>query len=248
MPKDEVARFLFEIASVERLGILEAVGERPRKHADLARRLAITGSETSRHLRRLVAAGLVRKNVAGEYESTPLAATLGAGLPFFEVLTTARDFLLTHQVSVLGDPFVERLGEIGHGTYEKGTYQVVAVQERALRAVERRIWVVTEQRFESGIPILLEKAARGADVRVIRARGPLQAERRTGHDVKRNFPVRTLAAVPVFLAVLDDQAGLCLPDPTGKIDMATMLLLAEPVGYRWSEDLFLSLWNRADTA
>jgi len=247
MPSEAVARLLFEIASLERLGILEAVGERPRKHAELARRLGITGSEMSRHLNRLVAAGLVRKTADGEYAATPLASALRAGLPFFEVLTAARDYLLTHEVSVLGAPFVERLGEVGRGTFERGTYQVVAVQEKALRSVERRIWVVTEQRFEQAIPILREKAARGADVRVIRARGLLHAERRSGQDVKRNFPVRTLPEVHFFLAVLDGQAGLCLPDPDGKVDMATMLLLTDPTGYRWSEDLFLSSWARADT-
>ncbi len=245
MPSEALADFLFEIASAERLAILEAVAERPRKHAELARRLSVTGSEMSRHLNRLIEAGLVRKNPAGAYVPTPLAEALGAGLPFFETLFAAREFLLHHRISVLDPPFLARLGEIGRGTFEQGTYQVVAVQEEALRAAERRIWVLTAQRFEQALPILRAKSARGLDVRVIRARPLLAEEKRAGRDVERNFPVRVLDEAPVFLAVLDDQAGLCLPGLDGKVDMATMLLVKDPAGCRWSEDLFRAYWDRA---
>src|SRR2546430_7803066 len=41
-----LARFLFELASDERLGILDAVGERPLRHAQIARHLRMTVSET----------------------------------------------------------------------------------------------------------------------------------------------------------------------------------------------------------
>lgn len=48
------------------------------------------------------------------------------------------------------------------------------------------------------------------------------------------------------LAVLDDQAGLCLPSTDGRLDMAAMLLVTDAEGCRWCEDLFLSLWSRAE--
>ena len=73
MESKDLARFLFEIASDERLGILAEVAEKPLKHAQIARRLDMTGSETTRHLNRLASAGLVTKNPRGEYEPTNLA-------------------------------------------------------------------------------------------------------------------------------------------------------------------------------
>jgi predicted transcriptional regulator len=246
MASGELSRFLFEIASEERLGILDALAKKPLKHAALARGLSITGSETTRHLNRLTSAGLVAKNARGEYELTTLAEGLRAGLPFLRFLVTHRQYLLSHVLDVLGAPFVARLGELSRGTFLAGTYEVVGAQETALRAVTRRIWVVTEQRFEQGLPILREKAARGVDVRVVRPRRLLEEEKRTGRDVQRNFPVKTLPQVSLFLAVLDDQAGLCLPTPDQRIDMATMILLTDPEGFRWSEELFLQLWNGAD--
>src|SRR5256886_13057284 len=53
MESTGLARFLFEPASDERLGILDAVAERPLRHAQIARHLRMTVSETTRHLNRL---------------------------------------------------------------------------------------------------------------------------------------------------------------------------------------------------
>lgn len=245
MDRAELAHFLFEVASDERLRILDSLAQRPRKHAEVARALSMTGSETTRHLSRLTAVGLVSKTANGEYTTTELAVTFGGGLAFLEFLVAHRGYLLDHRTTVLEPEFVERLGELRQGQFVEGTFRVVGAQDAALRAVKRRTWVVTEQRSEQALPVLQQKALLGADVRVIRSRPHLERENQEGREVRRGFPVRTLPIVDVFLAVLDDQAGLCLPTREGKVDLSSMLLLTDPLGYRWSEDLFLRLWDRA---
>jgi predicted transcriptional regulator len=240
-----LSSFLFEIASNERLEILAAVLEGPRKHSEIARRLSMTGSETTRHLARLVSAGLVEKGPNGAYGPTPLAELVWAGLPFLDFAHEHRDYVRRHRLLALDPAFVARLGELAHGSFNEGAYQVIAVQEAALRAVRRRAWIVTVQRFEQAIPILRAKHEAGADVRVVRPRPLVDEERRGGRDVRRNFPLRLLPRVDLFLAVLDDQAGVCLPSLDGTVDMTTMILLTDPGGLRWAEDLFLRLWDRA---
>ena len=246
MVSEGLTQFLFEIASDERLGILQATGRRPLRHAEIARTLGMTGSETTRHLNRLAEAGLVSKNPRGQYEPTLLAEALLTGLPFLVFLTAHRRYLLDHRLAALPTAFVERIGELAQGAFVGGTYRVVALQEAALRAVARRIWVVTEQRFEAAIPIFRAKVQAGADVRIVRSRPHLEEEKRAGLDVPRNFPVKSLPTVDLFLAVLDDQAGLCLPGPDGHADLGTMILLTDAEGVRWAEDLFRLLWERAD--
>ena len=97
---------LIEIASEKRIGILAAIAEKPLKHAQIARRLDMTGSETTRHLNRLLSAGLVTRNSGGEYEATNLAHLINAGLPFFRFMTTNREFLVSHDLSVLPQEFI----------------------------------------------------------------------------------------------------------------------------------------------
>jgi len=240
-----LARFLFELASDERLGILDAIADTPLRHAQIARHLKMTDSETTRHLNRLASTGLLMKNAQSQYEPTNLARLVSAGFPFFRFLLKNRDFLLKHDVRVLPSEFVERLGALTGGTFVNGMYDVAAAQVRYLRAVKHRIWVLTDQMFEQAIPILREKATMGADVRVIRSREGFEREIARLPPVERNYPVRLVPGARIFLAVLDDVAGVCFPSVDGEVDMEAMLLLTDPSGHRWASDLFAQEWSEA---
>lgn len=246
MPTDRLAKFLFEIASAERISILRALHERPLRHTEIAERLSMTGSETTRHLARLAGTRLIEKDAEGRYVPTGIADVLIVSLPLYDFLAGRDEYLLAHDLAGLGPGFVARLGELNDGRLVEGTYAVVALQEAALRAADRRIWVVTDQRFEQALPILREKASKGADVRVVRPRSVLEEERSPSTRVERNYEARLVPSVPFFLAVLDDQAGLALPRRSGGPDLANMLLLADATGYGWAADLFQSVWARAE--
>src|SRR2546422_4316283 len=225
MESTGLARFLFELASDERLGILEVIEEKPLRHAQIARRLKITDWEATRHLNRLASTGLLTKNPQSQYERTSLARLVSAGFPFFRFLLANREFLLKHDVRVVPAEFVERLGALNGGTFVTGMYDVAAAQERYLRAVKQRIWVLTDQLFEAAVPVMREKAAAGADVRVIRSREGVQRETARLPPVQRNYPVPLVSEARNLLSGPPDGASACVPTPPGKGDMECMLLL-----------------------
>lgn len=245
MPTERLAKFVFEIASPERIAILRAVAEAPRRHAEVADRLSITGSETTRHLSRLTAIRLIEKDPEGRYRPTPLADALLVSLPLLDFLSHRGEYLVAHDLAHLEPRFLARLGELNDCRLIEGTYPVIAAQDAALRSARRRIWVVTDHRFEQALPILREKAAQGAEVRVIRPRRALEEERAPPDRVPRNYAVRLVPEVREFLAVLDDQAGLALASRSGPPDLSRMLLITDPTGYRWAEDRFSHLWTHA---
>src|SRR2546425_12937889 len=80
---------------------------------------------------------------------------------------------------------------------------------------------------------------------LIRSREGFQRETARLPPVERNYPVRLTPEARIFLAVLDDVAGVCFPTPEGKVDMESMLLLSDSAGHRWAQDLFTQLWNQA---
>src|SRR2546425_7312507 len=145
MESTGLARFLFELASDERLGILDAVAERPLRHAQIARHLRMTVSETTRHLKRLKSAGLVAKNPQSQFEPTNLARLVSGAFPLFHFLLANREVLLKHKVGVVPAEFVDRLGAVNGGTFVTGMYDVAAAQERELPAGKARIWVLADQ-------------------------------------------------------------------------------------------------------
>src|SRR2546425_6372260 len=215
MESTGLARFLFELASDERLGILEVMEEKPLRHAQIARRLKITDSETTRHLNRLASTGLLTKNPQSQYEPTSLARLVSAGFPFFRFLLANREFLQKHDVRVVPTEFVERLGALNGGTFVTGMYDVAAAQERYLRAVKQRIWVLTDQLFEAAVPGVRGKAGARAGGRVVPSREGVQhvtARPPSGHC---NYPVRLVSEARILFSVPDDRASVCVPAPDG---------------------------------
>src|SRR3989449_8283711 len=161
MESTGLARFLFELASDERLGILDAVAERPLRHAQIARHLRMTVSETTRHLNRLTSAGLVAKNPQSQFEPTNLARLVSGAFPLFHFLLANREFLLKHKVGVVPAEFVDRLGALNGGTFVTGMYDVAAAQERSLRAGKQRIWGPAAQVGEVAATGIREKRCGG---------------------------------------------------------------------------------------
>src|SRR5438093_9246964 len=115
-----LARFLFELASDERLGILDAIAERPLRHVQIARQLRMTDSETTRHLNRLASAGLVTKNPQSQFEATYLARLVSAAFPLFRFLLTNRDFLLKNKLGGLPPESVVGPVALGEGGWCAG--------------------------------------------------------------------------------------------------------------------------------
>src|SRR2546428_4027904 len=99
--------------------------------------------------------------------------------------------------------------------------------------------------LEQATRMLRKRARRGADVRVIRSREVFDRERARLPPVERNYPVRLVPGARIFLAVLDDVAGVCFPSVDGTVDMEAMLLLTDPSGHRWASDLFAHEWSEA---
>ncbi|MCI4336759.1 MAG: helix-turn-helix domain-containing protein [Thermoplasmata archaeon] len=245
MAPEPLADFLFEVASPERLQILSRLSGGARSHTELSRQLARSGSETSRHLQRLTAAGLVEKGPRGKYALTSIARVFYAGLPFLEYLVANRGYLQSHDLGGLEPHFLSRVGELSQGTLTFGAYATVAAQEGALTNVRARVWMVSDEPIDPLLPASRAKLPHGIDVRFLlpaRASGPPGS--RT-IEVPSLISIRTIKPPGLSLVVVDEQAWIRFPTLDGPMDRSTMILLRDPVGLRWAEELFQHLWGQA---
>ncbi len=240
----EVTDLLFELSSVERVRLLHLITEGEQRLTKLAKTIDITTSETSRHLSRLLKAGLVTKDDKGAYGLTYFGKLLVRLTPYLEFLTKWKSYILQHDFTILPEAFIARLGELGQATIFEGPYQVIDVQSSSVEEATQRIWIMSGEIFWSMVPLLEEKARKGVDVKVIiprNLRAEAYRERRTlGYDL------RFLEQVDFSVTVLDDRGGFSLPDKTGKIDLSTMLAGEDKATYKWLEDLFLYYWKQTE--
>lgn len=245
MGSAELAAFLFEPASEERLEILDRLASGPLPHRELATWLGRSGSETSRHLGRLVAAGLISKTSRRGYALTPLAEVARTALPFWEFLVVHREFLLDHDLRAIDPRLVARLGELRSATFLDGGDIVSGAIGDVLHAVSDRAWVATGRWAGRVGTALKERAASGVDTRLIRPGTPPRPDRAGPRRARPADPVRYAARLDVFVAILDDQAVLALPTRRGTVDLGRALLLRDPAGRSWVEELFERTWREA---
>jgi len=241
---EEVANLLFELSSFERLRILLLLGEKGLKLSDLANRIDITTSETSRHLSRLVRTGLVRKSVKGRYELAGLGRMALYLVPYFEFLIGKRSFIQRHDFTVLPPEFIARLGELERSTVFEGFYEVVDIQQSSVEQSNQRIWIMSSEAKWSMGPLLEEKVSKGVDVRIILPKNLTADIFKNGKTTSIN--IGFLDQVPLQISVLDDRGGICLPDEQGKIDLSEMLAGTDAATYKWLEDLFQYFWKQLE--
>ncbi len=71
----EISELLFELSHPTRLEILRLITETPMRLTKIADRVSANNPETSRHLDRLRAAGLVEREPESAYLASPLGTT-----------------------------------------------------------------------------------------------------------------------------------------------------------------------------
>ncbi|MFX1472707.1 MAG: helix-turn-helix transcriptional regulator [Promethearchaeota archaeon] len=236
----EVTDLLFEISSEERLRILHLLDEKARKLSDIAKILDITTSETSRHLSRLVDKGAIEKNTDGKYCLNGYGQLLIQMTSYFEFLVDKREYIQTHDLSVLPSGFITQLGNLKDSMIISGVYQVMDVQMTAVTESKKRIWILAPEPYRQIGSVLDEKIASGVDVRVILDEKNIEPGEIGGLHGKH---FRTLPNVPILVGVFDDRGGVCFPDRSGKVDLSVMITGLSEEFYSWISEAFHHYWN-----
>jgi len=239
----EITDLLFEISSEERLRILHLLEDEPKKLSDLAKILDITTSETSRHLSRLVEKGAIEKNTNGEYCLNGFGNLLIQMTSYFEFLVDKKEYIQTHDLSILPSGFITQLGNLKDSMIVSGVYQVMDVQMAAVTESKERIWIVSPEPYRQIGSVLDEKIASGIDVRIILEEKGTHTHAHTHIAGLNGKYFRTLLTVPILVGVFDDRGGVCFPDRNGKVDLSVMISGISEEFHSWISEVFQYYWN-----
>ncbi|MFW9835665.1 MAG: helix-turn-helix transcriptional regulator [Candidatus Thorarchaeota archaeon] len=236
----EVTDLLFEISSEERLRILHLLDDEPKKLSDIARILDITTSETSRHLSRLGDKGAIEKNNNGEYCLNGYGKLLIQMTSYFEFLVDKKEYIQTHDLSVLPSRFITQLGDLKDSMVINGVYQVMDLQMTTVKESNKRIWILSPESYREIGPVFREKIASGVDVRIILDEKAVETDELADMPRKQ---YRILSNVPVLIGVFDGGGGVCFPDKSGKVDLSVMISGISEEFISWISEVFQYYWN-----
>ena len=239
----ETSELSFELSHPTRLGILRLLAERAERLSRIAEFVRANPSETSRHLDRLSAAGLVEKGSGGLYRTSPSGTLVLALLRGLDALAAQWDYFREHDLARLPDHLLARLGDLRRCERIRGTFAIIHHGLETIRRAETSLAFVANESFFDAVPVLEEKLRAGIRFRAVVERSfrfPPSVDR---PDV-RNW--RAVPKIPAAVLITEKEAIVAFPDQKGGLDFSEGLAGTDLVFLRWCEDLLVSLWNQGE--
>jgi len=206
---------LFELSNQVRYEILQMLHEENYNATSIANNLAITTQETSRHISRLVEAGLTQKTVSGKYSLTPYGTLMLKSISDLVFFTSNKEYFAEHVASDLPTRFFSRLSELHEGRLISDVMVVFANIERIIEESDEFVWRLTDRYNMMSLPELVGATERHIQFRLMQTKdfqyppdwpGPGVVLREA--RLKGVFEVRSSSTANFFLAMNEKEVAI----------------------------------------
>ena len=245
-----------EIASEQRLNILNHLSEKKLNISKLAKLLEATNPEVHRNIGRLLKNGLISKNTDGNYQLTTYGELILTQIPSLNFVSENKTFFNDHSLNKISKKFIQRIGALESKKEIKGFVKVLEkwmkIQENADKFIynilsevpySKDIIDVIAGKLEKNIPI---KSIFPENVVVPEDRKKIFDERGFQKYVADGILQRRISKDNgVGLLVTDKEAGVFFPTPDGEIDLSKMFYSKEDEFREWCMDYFENSWKTA---
>ncbi len=241
MRTDEgIEKLFFELASENRLGILNELQMHTHKLQEISHILDVTATEALRQVQRLCDAELIKKQSDGTYTTTQFGRLVMQLSSPLEFISKHKQYFSTHDIMCLPYQFINRIGELSHSTLVMATIENLNRGQRLFTKAEQYAWGLAEGIIPEPMgPIMDEKQHQGLDIKMLVPNTfPIPAM------TESNVEVRSLTDLPLTIALSDKGALVCFRFIEGRIDYAGFSG-NDPTFMNWARDLFLYYWEKA---
>ena len=252
---EDIAKNLFEIASEQRLEILFRLQEKKSTVSVIAKQLEATVPEVFRNFNRLVKAGLIEKEVDGNYSLTLYGTTVLAQIPSLTFLSQHKKYFKNHRYGNVPNKFIQRIGDLSSGNNIKGVVKVLEQWKDIHKNAEEYIYnILTEIPYSQDIiEIVASKAKKDVKIHSILSEQVIVPKARKESFDRLQFQkfidqgiIERKMQKDVQVVVLLNEKESCIIFPIdGEADMTEMLYSSEPIFHEWCYDYFQHCWNNS---
>ncbi len=231
---------LLELAHPVRMRILRAIAVEPSTVERTAEKIGSTIEETRMNLERLANFRFVDKDANGKYHAAPLGHLALSTLADMDFVAQHSDYFQEHELSLLPQELVSRLGELAESERLEGSVSNIQRVERVVERSKGRVWVVTNEVLMDAVPIVREKISKGMDFRIIidQTFKPPESFQPAIPDKWRQIP-----RIPAATVLTGNEAMLFFPNRKLDLDTAHAFASEDPQFMKWCEDLVHYLWG-----
>ena len=162
---------LFELSNEDRHRILLLLVDEAMNITQIAKTLALSLTETSRHMSRLVDIGMTGKDAEGLYHIKPFGTLFLTQIQGAEFITTHSNYFNSHTLEHLPQELILRLGDLQASTYVGDVMRVFFDVTRVMVEAEEYFWNISDQYIMSTLPLVKRLAYEGIKARSIDPKG-----------------------------------------------------------------------------
>lgn len=231
---------LSELANPVRMKILRTIAVKPGTVESIAEEVGASADETRVSVERLSDFRFVDKGADDRYQASPLGHLALSTLADMDFVAQHSDYFQEHELSLLPQRLISRLGELAEGKRTEGSVTNIQRAERVIRRSEGRVWVATNEVMLDVVPVIREKVSEGTDFRII-----IDQTFKAPESFKATLPElwRQVPKIPAMAVLTGNEAMLFFPDRKLVPDSSHAFASDDPQFMKWCEDLIEHLWS-----
>lgn len=233
---------MFELSHPARIGILRLAATKPIRHRDVLLGSGLAPSEATRHIRRLIASGVLTKNRDGLFEVTNFGKVIIERWNALDFISSNSQYIERHDLASMPfgfDPFRALMA----CDKIEGTMEVVNAILRINGKSKQALNCILDEFNDSFVAIQNEKLRYGLEINLL-----LSGRKKVPVEYMDNrllaINVRALGAIPFFLLASETEALICFRTAGGKVDYSIAFCSSEPDFLEWCDLLFDYYWAR----
>jgi predicted transcriptional regulator len=250
---ESLAELLFVLANTDRLQVLSYLREEKKyRLSDIAQRLDSSMQEASKHVARLREQNFIEKNPSnGYYTLTTLGELVTKLLPSIAFLSENKEYLLTHNISLLPEEFIERIGELQEHQFNAKAGLVLSFTRQILHKADRFVWLMSDHSLiDSNTVFDIDRDRnRSLTWRILLPTGSKidwQDLRTYAKNVPTRIEIGFSHEIVAGIALNEKVAGVLLPDLRGSLDFNSGFIGNNLSFCKWCQDLFNYVWKQSE--
>ena len=239
---ENLEKLFFELASENRLTILNMLSHECLKMQEIANRLDITATEVYRQLQRLSEVSLVQRLPDGTFKTTEYGRLILHISSSYGFVSQHREYFLEHDVWTIPEPFINRIGELSETTL-LDTIASVNKSIQIFLEAEEYAWGISERGDGPDYldPLVDKQIVAGLPFKLLVPETFLPDA--LAQNPRENIEIRGFKECPAVIVINEKEAMIFFKFIGGRLDYAGFHG-DDPVFMNWAHDLFMYYWER----
>ena len=253
---DKVSEEFLELASSQRLSIIQKLYEKRSNISSMAKELGATVPEVHRNFGRLAKSGIIAKDTDTNYYLTLFGKTVYDIIPSITFISSHKNYFADHDFGNIPVKFIHRIGELDNSKLVNSYVKVLETWNKIYQNAGKYIYnTLVEVSYNSDLTqTLIEKLENNVKIHSVFSETAIVSEERQKALKEKNFQKfitndtlkrKMNKSISTIVVLNETEAAINFPTNNGSVDLSKMFYSKDPLFHEWCLDYFEYMWKNS---